>query len=59
MGDQCNKVKIELRSQFLTYKAIGKELVDRSKGKACDWSSGVLRADDFEEGPQENIGLNI
>lgn len=45
--------------KILTYKTIGQELVDRGKGKACDWSSGVLRADHFKEGPQENIGFNI
>lgn len=45
--------------KILTYKTIGQELVDRGKGKACDWSSGVLRADHFKEGPQENVGFNI
>jgi len=43
----------------LTYKAMGKELVDRSEGEACDWSGGVLGADHFQEGPQENIGLDV
>lgn len=32
---------------FLTYKAVRQELVDRGKSKACDWSSGVLGAHDF------------
>lgn len=48
-----------LMSSCLTYKTIGKELVDRGKSKACDGSSGVLRANHFKEGPQENVWLHI
>lgn len=46
-------------SVWLTYETIDEELVNRGKGKACDGSSGVLRADHFQEGPQENIGFNF
>lgn len=44
---------------WLTYETIDEELVNRGKGQACDGSSGVLRADHFQEGPQENIGFNF
>lgn len=53
------KEKGQKRKAFLTYKAVGEEFVDRSKGEACDWSSGVLRADHLEEGPEKNVGFHI
>lgn len=52
-------VNLTLVFRFLTNKAIGEELVDRGKSEACDWSSGVLRANDFQKGSQKNVGFNI
>jgi hypothetical protein len=44
---------------LLTYEAVGKELVDRGEGQACDWSGGVFRSYHLQEGPQEYVGLHI
>lgn len=43
----------------ITYEAIREEFVDRSESKACDWSSCVLRANNFQEGSEEHIGLHF
>lgn len=43
----------------LTDETIDEELVHRGKGQASDGSGGVLGANHFQEGPQENIGFNF